>query len=89
MFLTWCGEQKTVDEDLYCDDWSVCSLDNSIDEIEEFTGDVGQPMMRKMVVDESETPEEMDNKMIETCEGVWWSRNSWSCALEDWSIIMF
>ena len=89
IFLTWCNEQKTVDETLYCDDWLVCLLDDSMDEVEESTGDVEQPMMRKMVVDESETTEEMDNKMVETCESVWWSRDLWNCVLEDWSMIMF
>lgn len=48
-----------------------------------------QPMMRKMVVDENATPEEVENDMIETCGNLGWNRIDWMCILEDGSIIAF
>ena len=48
-----------------------------------------EPMMRKMVVDENATPEEIENDMIETCGNLGWNRTDWMCTLEDGSQIAF
>ena len=48
-----------------------------------------QPMMRKMVVDENATPEEIENDIAETCGNLGWNRTDWMCTLEDWTEIAF
>lgn len=48
-----------------------------------------QPMMRKMVVDENATPEEIENDVAETCGNLGWNRTDWICTLEDWTQIAF
>ena len=48
-----------------------------------------EPMMRKMVVDENATAEEIEQDMINTCENAWWTWADWVCALEDGSTIAF
>ena len=48
-----------------------------------------QPMMRKMIVDENTTPEEMENDTIQICENLWWIWAEWVCTLTDGSVIAF
>ena len=48
-----------------------------------------EPMMRKMVVDEDATAEEIEQSMTETCENAGWTWADWACTLEDGSQIAF
>ena len=48
-----------------------------------------QPMMRKIVVDENATPEEIENDTTQICESLWWSWIDWTCTLSDGSTIAF
>ena len=48
-----------------------------------------EPMMRKMIVDENATPEEIENETTQICESLWWSWIEWTCTLSDGSIIAF
>ena len=53
------------------------------------TQSADEPMMRKMVVDENATPEEIEQDMIETCGNAGWNWADWVCTLEDGSVIAF
>ena len=46
-------------------------------------------MMRKMVIDENKTPEELEEEMTETCNNAWWNWENGECTLEDGTKIMF
>lgn len=48
-----------------------------------------EPMMRKMIVDENATPEEIENDTTQICENLWWSWIDWTCTLSDGSTIAF
>lgn len=48
-----------------------------------------QPMMRKIIVDENATAEEIENEMTQTCETLWWNWEEWTCTLSDGSVIAF
>ena len=48
-----------------------------------------EPMMRKMVVDEDATAEEIEESMVETCANAVWTWADWTCTLEDGSQIAF
>lgn len=48
-----------------------------------------EPMMRKMVVDEDATAEEIEESMVETCANAGWTWADWTCTLEDGSQIAF
>lgn len=68
-------------------DWEeeiVLENDNMI--VEEVSD---QPMMRKMLVDENATAEEIEEDMINTCANAGWTWGDWVCTLEDGSVIAF
>lgn len=48
-----------------------------------------EPMMRKMIVDENTTQEEIENETIQICENLWWNWIEWTCTLSDGSTIAF
>jgi len=48
-----------------------------------------EPMMRKMVVDENATAEEIEQDMVNTCANAGWTWADWACILEDGSTIAF
>ena len=48
-----------------------------------------QPMMRKMMVDENSSLEEIEISVSQTCEALWWSWIDWECTLQDGSKIYF
>lgn len=50
---------------------------------------VDEPMMRKMVVDEDATEEEIEEDMVNTCANAGWTWADWTCTLEDGSTIAF
>lgn len=50
---------------------------------------VDEPMMRKMMVDENATLEEIEQDMVETCGNAWGTWADWVCTLEDGSVIAF
>lgn len=50
---------------------------------------VDEPMMRKMLVDENATAEEIEEEMVNTCSNVGWTWSDGSCTLEDGSTIAF
>jgi len=51
--------------------------------------DNDMPMMRKMLVDENATLEEIEQDMVETCAGFGWNWSDWTCILEDGTQIAF
>lgn len=94
LILAWCekantGEQYACESDETCPiEWLTNSNWNSEEEsIEEEVSE--QPMMRKMVVDENASPEEIEAEMTETCANIWWTWSEWSCILKDGTTVMF
>ena len=62
--------------------WEDVVLDGDIQSADE-------PMMRKMVVDENATVEEIEQSMVETCANAGWTWVDWVCTLEDGTVIAF
>lgn len=100
IILTWCKSQENSENisennPTYCEDGITCSLDktnaNVQDKEEMINNEIPseEPEMRKMVVNENETPEEIEKYMTEACENAWWNWEDWECILEDGSKIMF
>ena len=68
-----------LDSYVWWDDGIVLDSDEATDE----------PMMRKMVVDENATAEEIEQDMVNTCANAGWIWADWVCTLEDGSEIAF
>ena len=97
IILTWCNTQKKSEEIsniTTCESWSICNIEelntnNQNDEIINNENTQTEPMMRKMVIDENNTPEELEEEMTETCNNAWWNWENGECTLEDGTKIMF
>ena len=93
LVIAWC-EKANNQEKLSCESDDICSIEIDADtpsvEIEQVNEEsVDQPMMRKMLVDEDATAEEIEQDMVSTCANVGWIWGDWICTLEDGSVIAF
>jgi len=97
IILTWCNTQKNSEDILNtatCESWSTCNIEelNTNDQNDEIINNKNtqtEPMMRKMVIDENKTPEELEEEMTKTCNNAWWNWENGECTLEDGTKIMF
>lgn len=90
LILAWC--EKTNNEWQYaCEtDDDVCPIEwlNTAD-TEEDDINTEEPLMRKMLVDENMTDEEIADSLNESCQNAGWTWTDWTCMLEDGSQIAF
>ena len=70
-------------------EWDLSTYEWLGIKIENYEQPADEPMMRKIVVDENATPEEIEQDMVETCENLWWTRTNWTCTLDNGSQIAF
>lgn len=90
-FISWCDKSNNWDQ-YACETDDVCPiewLDTSSENTEENSVNAEQPMMRKMLVDENMTDEEIAESLDESCQNAWWTWTDWTCLLEDGSQIAF
>lgn len=89
LFISWCEKGNTewqyaCETDETCPiEWLTNNKKNTKEVVE------GQPLMRKMIVNEDATPEEIESEMTETCSNNGWTWSEWKCTLEDGTVIMF
>ena len=94
LILAWC-EKANTQEQYACETDDVCPiewLDNSHRNYEEEAVEEEvseEPLMRKMVVDENTSPDEVEAEITETCANIGWTWNDWECTLEDGTTVMF
>lgn len=91
LIISWC-EKSNNSEQYACETDDVCPiewLDTSSENIEENGINTEQPMMRKMLVDENMTDEEIADSLNKSCQNAGWTWTDWTCMLEDGSQIAF
>jgi hypothetical protein len=88
--IEWLTNNQENDEDRIIEENTNEEVANE-ESWEEVVGNTtsDQPMMRKMMVNEDATPEDIEVEMTETCANIWWTWSEWSCILEDGTTVMF
>lgn len=89
LIISWCEKSNNWDQ-YACESDDVCPIEWLETENTEATDTKAeQPMMRKMLVDENMTQEEIEESLNESCQNAGWTRTDWTCMLEDGSQIAF
>jgi len=86
--ISWC-EKSNNWEQYACETDDVCPIEWLETENTEAANDTEQPMMRKMLVDENMTQEEIEKSLNKSCKNAGWTWTDWVCMLEDGSQIAF
>jgi hypothetical protein len=77
-------------EEYACETDDVCPIEWLGTENTEATDtETEQPMMRKILVDENMTDEEIQESLNESCQNAGWTWTNWTCMLEDGTQIAF